>query len=93
MRLAKVVGTVVAAVKDPGLSARKLLVIEPVSSSGAPQGSRLVAVDAVGVGVGERVFYVRGREASFPFLPDHVPADASIVGKVDAIEHREGAPT
>jgi microcompartment protein CcmK/EutM len=43
--------------------------------------------------VGERVFYVRGKEASFPFLPDHVPADASIVGKVDAIEHQRGAKT
>lgn len=93
MLLARVVGTVVATVKDPGLSARKLLVIEPMSSSGEPEGSRLVAVDGVGVGVGERVFYVRGREASFPFLPDHVPADASIVGKVDAIEHRHGAST
>jgi hypothetical protein len=41
--------------------------------------------------VGERIIYVRGKEASFPFLPDQVPADASIVAKVDAIEHRHGA--
>ena len=38
---------------------------------------------AVGAGVGETVFFVRGKEASFPFLPDEVPADAGIVGIVD----------
>jgi ethanolamine utilization protein EutN len=85
MLLAKVVGNVVATVKDPGLSARKLLVIQPIAASGQPDGARLVAIDSVGVGVGEQVFYVRGKEASFPFLPDHVPADASIVGKIDQI--------
>ncbi|TDI34608.1 MAG: ethanolamine utilization protein EutN [Acidobacteria bacterium] len=86
MLLAKVVGTVVATVKDPGLLGQKLLVIQPLTPSGEPNGSRLVALDAVGVGVSERVFYVRGKEASFSFLPDHVPADAGIVGKVDSID-------
>ena len=88
MLLAKVVGNVVATVKDPGLTGQKLLVIQPLTPSGEPSGPCLVALDAVGVGVSERVFYVRGKEASFPFLPDHVPADAGIVGKVDSIEER-----
>ena len=88
MLLAEVVGNVVATVKDDGLSGRKLLVIQPITPSGAPAGPRLIAVDGVGVGVGERVFYARGREASFPFLPDQVPTDAGIVGKVDVIEER-----
>ena len=91
MFLADVVGTVVASVKDSGLAARTLLVIQPIAASGKPVGASLVAIYSVGVGVGERVIYVRGKEASFPFLPDHVPADASIVAKVDAIEHRDGA--
>ena len=34
-------------------------------------------------GVGETVFFVRGKEASFPFHPIEVPADAGIVGIVD----------
>jgi microcompartment protein CcmK/EutM len=42
-----------------------------------------VAVDAVGAGVGEHVFYVRGKEASFPFHPVEPPVDAGIVGIVD----------
>ena len=48
-------------------------------------GRTLVAVDAVGAGVGEIVFFVRGKEASFPFLPTEVPVDAGIVGIVDDI--------
>ena len=43
----------------------------------------VVATDAAGAGVGERVFFVRGREAAFPFHPVEVPTDASIVGIVD----------
>lgn len=93
MFLADVVGTVVASVKDSGLTARTLLVLQPIAASGKPVGASLVAIDSVGVGVGERVIYVRGKEASFSFLPDEVPADASIVGKVDAIEHRYGDKT
>jgi ethanolamine utilization protein EutN len=83
MRLANVVGTVVATQKDPGLAGRTLLVIQPLTPGGEASGAALVAVDAVGAGVGERVFYVRGREASYPFLPAEVPTDAAIVGIVD----------
>ena len=85
MRLARVVGNVVATLKDEGLHARTLQLLEPISRDGSPVGEAFVAVDGVGVGIGERVLYVRGREASFTFLPDHVPTDAGIVAKVDAI--------
>jgi microcompartment protein CcmK/EutM len=83
MLVARVVGHVVTTVKDPGLVSRPLLLIEPVGLSGAATGRPLVAADSVGAGIGEHVFYVRGSEASFPFLPDTVPSDASIVGIVD----------
>ncbi|HEY7820546.1 MAG TPA: EutN/CcmL family microcompartment protein [Vicinamibacteria bacterium] len=85
MQLAKVVGNVVATVKDPSLESEKLLVIQPVAASGAPRGAPLVALDSVGVGVGESVFFVRGREAALAFLPRTVLADATVVGKVDAV--------
>jgi microcompartment protein CcmK/EutM len=81
--LARVVGTVVASHKDPGLHAVKLLLIQPVRTDGSASGKPLVAVDSVGAGAGEHVFYVRGREAALPFLPDEVPTDAAIVGIVD----------
>ncbi|PYQ45643.1 MAG: ethanolamine utilization protein EutN [Acidobacteria bacterium] len=83
MFLARVVGTVVATRKDPGLLGTKLLVLQPVKNDGTPSGKTLVAVDSVGAGVTEQVFYVRGREASVPFLPDEVPTDAAVVGIVD----------
>lgn len=83
MFLARVTGTVVASHKDPGLVATKLLVIQPLNADRTPSGKPLVAVDSVGAGVTEEVFYVRGREASFPFLPAEVPADAAIIGIVD----------
>ena len=83
MLLAKVVGTVVATRKDEGLVGTKLLVIQPLGTDRTPAGKPLVAVDSVGAGAGEDVFYVKGREASFPFLPAEVPADAAIIGIVD----------
>ena len=86
MQLARVVGSVVATVKDPGLESRTLLVIQPIAPSGAPAGAALVAIDGVGVGPGEDVLFVKGREAAFAFLPDTVLADASIVGKVDRVD-------
>jgi ethanolamine utilization protein EutN len=83
MQLARVIGDVVSTVKDSGLSSHKLLLLQPVTPDRAPAGRTLVAVDAVGAGVGEHVFFVRGREASFPFLPDEPPTDACVVGIVD----------
>jgi microcompartment protein CcmK/EutM len=83
MQLARVVGDVVASHKDSSLVSMKLLVIQPIGADGADVGKPLVALDAVGAGVGENVFFVRGREASFPFYPAEPPTDASIVGIVD----------
>jgi ethanolamine utilization protein EutN len=83
MQLARVIGDVVATIKDEGLSGHKLLVLQPVTPDREPVGRTLVALDAVGAGVGEHVFFVRGKEASFPFLPAAPPADACVVGIVD----------
>ncbi len=83
MQLARIVGTVVATRKDDNLRGLKLLLIQPLAPDGRPSGRSLVGVDAVGAGVGETVFFVRGREASFPFLPRQVPTDAAVVGSVD----------
>lgn len=83
MQVARVVGQIVTSVQDRGLASRPLLLIEPVGIDGLASGKRLVASDSMGAGVGEHVFYVKGAEASLPFLPDVVPTDASIVGIVD----------
>jgi microcompartment protein CcmK/EutM len=83
MQIARVIGNVVNSVKDAGLDDRTLLLIQPLTTGGQPLGKPIVACDSVGAGVGEQVFYVRGSEASFPFLPAVVPSDASIVGIID----------
>jgi ethanolamine utilization protein EutN len=83
MQIAKVVGDVVATRKDENLTGLKLLLLQPLTPEGEPVGRTLVAVDAAGAGVGERVFFVRGKEASFPFYPVEAPVDAGIVGIVD----------
>ena len=76
MQLARVIGEVVATIKDPNLAATKLLIVQPLTTSGEPIGRTLVALDSVGAGVGEHVFFVRGREAAFPFYPAEPPTDA-----------------
>ena len=83
MQLARVIGDVVATRKDENLSGITLLVVQPLTPGRQPAGRPLVAVDSIGAGVGEEVFFVRGKEASFPFYPIEPPVDASIVGIVD----------
>ena len=83
MQLARVIGDVVSTRKEPAFDGIKLLLIQPLAPDGQDTGRPLVAVDSVGAGVGERVFFVRGKEASFPFHPIEVPADAGIVGIID----------
>lgn len=83
MQIARVIGDVVASRKDPGYAGVPLLLLQPLSADGQDTGRPLVAVDSVGAGVGQRVFFVRGKEASFPFHPAEPPADAGIVGILD----------
>lgn len=83
MQIARVIGDVVITRKEPALEGVTLLVIQPLGPDGQDIGRPIVAVDSVGAGVGERVFFVRGKEASFPFHPVQVPADAGIVGIID----------
>lgn len=87
MQLARIIGTVVATVKNESLEGRKLLVIQSLNKDLKPQGKPMVAVDSVGAGVGELVFWCRGKEASFPFKRDDTPTDCTIVGIVDSEKH------
>ena len=90
MQLATVLGDVVATHKDSNLAGIKLLILQPIAADGTSAGRTLVAVDAIGAGAGETVFFVRGKEASFPFYPTEVPTDAGVVGIVDAVEVTAG---
>jgi len=87
MQLARVIGTVVATVKNESLVGRKLLVIQTLNKQLQPQGKPMVAIDSVGAGIGELVFWCRGKEASFPFKREDTPTDCTIVGIVDSDAH------
>ncbi len=87
MQLARVIGTVVATVKNDSLEGRKLLIIQSLNKNLDAQGKPMVAIDSVGAGVGELVFWCRGKEASFPFKREDTPTDCTIVGIVDSDKH------
>lgn len=87
MQLARVIGTVVATVKNDSLEGRKLLVLQSLNSRLEPQGGALVGIDAIGAGVGELVFWCRGKEASFPFKREDTPTDCTVVAIVDSDGH------
>jgi microcompartment protein CcmK/EutM len=84
MQLGRVVGTLVLNNKNETLNGVTLLLVQPMSSARESVGRVIVAADSMGAGIGEEVFFVRGKEASFPFAPTEVPADAGIVGIVDS---------
>jgi ethanolamine utilization protein EutN len=87
MQLARVIGTVVATVKNDSLNGRKLMIVQTLNTNLEPNGKPMVAVDAVGAGVGELVFWCRGKEASFPFKREDTPTDCTIIGIVDSEQH------
>lgn len=61
------------------------MMIQPLDAHGKNAGKPMVSIDSVGAGVGELVFWCRGKESSFPFMPDEVPTDCTITGIVDRI--------
>uniref|UniRef100_A0A832I3D2 Ethanolamine utilization protein EutN n=1 Tax=Eiseniibacteriota bacterium TaxID=2212470 RepID=A0A832I3D2_UNCEI len=87
MRFGRVTGTVVCTEKVPAFRAHRLLLVEPTDPAGAAAGRPFVAVDLVSAAPGQRVFYVRGREAANALPDPDNPADAAIVGLVDEVRH------
>ena len=91
MHFARVTGTVVCTAKVPSWRGQRLLLVQPTDPHGTPQGRSLVAVDLVSAAQGQRVFYVRGREAANALPDADNPADAAIVGIVDDVRAPAGS--
>jgi ethanolamine utilization protein EutN len=89
VHFARVVGTVVCSTRVPAWTGQRTLLLQPTDPEGHDQGNRLVAIDLVSAACGQRVFYVRGREAANALADPDNPADAAIVGIVDEV--RSGA--
>jgi ethanolamine utilization protein EutN len=85
MLLGRIIGNVVCTMKDPALIGQKLLIVQPLDRMGRDKGRPVIALDAVGAGAGETIYWCRGKEASFPFLPADLPTEATIVGIVDSV--------
>ncbi|MCA2981306.1 MAG: EutN/CcmL family microcompartment protein [Myxococcaceae bacterium] len=86
MLLGKVVGTVVATRKEPTLDGSKFLVVRGLDVEGKPTSTLVVAVDAVGAGVGEVVLYASGSSARQTEMTKDRPVDAVIMAIVDQLE-------
>ena len=82
MILGQVVGEVIATIKDESVHGRKLLITQLMNYKREAIGRPQVAIEVVDAGVGDYVFLVRARDASFAVVPN-APADLAIVGVID----------
>ena len=83
MTLAKVVGTVVSTRKESTMDGLKFLVLNKVDLEGKNENGFVIAVDAVGAGVGEMVLYASGSSARQTLATDKRPCDAVVMAIVD----------
>ena len=87
MRLGRVIGNVWATQKDPSLTGRRMLLVQPLSADGDDAGRPTTALDTCDAGPGETVLYVTSAEAALPFRATHelTASDATVVGVVDSV--------
>ena len=88
MELARVLGTVVATRKAPGLEGVKLLLVRGEDEAGVPFGDPFVACDSTQAGPGDLVSWIGGREAALALPETFVPVDATIITIVDHVYAR-----
>jgi len=87
MQLARVTGTVVSTRKEQRIEGIKFLLLEKIDAA-TLEGKRdyVVAMDSVGAGVGEVVFYASGSSSRMTTVTDGKPSDAAIIAIVDSID-------
>jgi len=86
MKLGKIVGTVVSSQKEPQIEGLKLYVVRDLSLDLTAKSSFVVAVDAVGAGVGEVVLYASGSSARQTKTTTNRPVDATVMAIVDLMD-------
>ena len=82
MIIGKVVGSLFSTRKSEKLVGNKFMIVEPVESM-RNTGSRLVAIDIIGAGIGEYVLVAQGSAARIGCDMANAPIDAAIVGIID----------
>ena len=91
MVLGKVIGTIVATQKNESLAGKKLLVVKAVGLDGKLLEAFVIAVDGVGVGIGETVLVVNGSSERMTEDTKDRCIDSVIVAKVDTIQVKDGS--
>jgi microcompartment protein CcmK/EutM len=87
MQLARVTGTVVSTRKEQRIEGIKFLLLEKIdAASMAGKKDYVVAMDSVGAGIGEVVFYASGSSSRMTTVTDGKPSDAAIIAIVDSID-------
>ena len=89
MILGQVVGSIVSTQKDKALIGKKLMIVKAIDLEGNLLDSFLVAVDLVGVGVGEKVLVVSGSSARQTEETRERAIDSVIVAKVDSYSYEK----
>lgn len=90
MKLARVIGTVVASTKVAGLEGVRFLIVQPLDRDRREIGTPVVAADGVAMaGPGELVYIVASREAALACPETFVPVDHAITGIVDEVADLE----
>jgi microcompartment protein CcmK/EutM len=84
MQLGRVSGSLVASRKEALMEGMKFLVVKQIDEANQETGSYVVAVDAVGAGVGEVVLYASGSSARQTEMTRDRPCDAVIMAIVDS---------
>ena len=85
MQIGQVVGHAVATVKHPSLTGWRLLLVQLVTAEGKADGEPLLAIDALGAGVGSRVIVSNdGASARALVKAKNSPARWMVVGICDA---------
>jgi microcompartment protein CcmK/EutM len=84
MYFGRVVGRVWSTVKDSRIDGHRLLIIQPLTPELKNTGKPLICADSTGAGASELIYWVRGKEASFPFS-EEPPFDTTVVGIVDEV--------
>lgn len=93
MDLGRVIGQVVATVKDPSLTGFRLFIVQGVDERLAAKGKPFVAIDGIAcAGVGDVVTLTFKRDAAIA-MGDRPPVDACIIGFVDesTVLERDGS--
>lgn len=84
MILAKVISNIWATRKAEKLNGLKFLLVEEITGNELKIGKRIVAADIIGAGIGDRVIISIGSSAREMFNNEKIPADAVVVGIIDA---------